>query len=104
MPRKFWDDVCPISPPDFVSKDKDSKKQNASTTNYNDGIVHQTIETTKNKKMIVAQLKVELRNLNLSTQGLKTDLIEILSNTVGENNNLICTATTDETILAPVLL
>ena len=69
VPIKFQDDVCPIPPPDVVSKYKDSKKQNTSTTNNNDGIVHQTTETTKYNKMMVAQLKVELRNLNLSTKG-----------------------------------
>ena len=52
--------------------------------------------------MTVAQLKVELRNLNLSTECLKKDIIERLSNAV-EENNLTCTATTDETLQAPVL-
>ena len=104
VPVEYQDDVCPISPPDVVSNYKANKNRSSSTNNQNDHNLHQTTETNKHKQMTVAQLKVELRKLNLSTSGLKKDLFERLSDAVREKSNQTNTAVTGKTLQAPVLL
>ena len=98
VPVEYQDDVCPIPPPDVVSKYKASKNSSYSTNNQNNDT---TTETNKYKKMTVAQLKVELRKLNLSTSDLKKDLIDRLTNALQVND---ATQEKQAEIPAPVLL
>ena len=97
VPEEYQDDVCPIPPPDVVAKYKNDKRHNT-TTNRNSTKV---TSTNPYAKMKVAELKDALRKLNLSTSGLKKDLLDRLTNAAQEN------ATTQEAqaeITAPVLL
>ena len=99
VPEEYQDDVCPIPPSDIVAQYKNNKKYHTTTSN------NRSEETSENSyaKMTVAQLKDALRKLNLSTSGLKKDLIDRLSNALQENDNK-STQDIQAEIPTPVLL